>query len=59
VLLTIKKTAKFLNFQNGSVSSPIGAASTVAPIYWCKQIIKIEKIVSTLNIMVLQCQQHQ
>ncbi len=31
---------------------------SVAPIYWCKQIIKIEKIV-WLNLMVLQCQQDQ
>ncbi len=37
-----------------SVSSPIGAPVLAAPIYWCKQIIKIEKIVSVLNIMVLQ-----
>jgi hypothetical protein len=31
-----------------------GIPGIVAPIYWCKQMVKIVIIVSTLNIMVLQ-----
>jgi hypothetical protein len=43
---------KFLNFQNVSVSSPIGG--TVTQINWCKHMAKIYLIVCALNIMVLQ-----
>ncbi len=35
LLLTFKKSSKFFNFLNVSVSLPIGAAGPVPPIYWC------------------------
>ncbi len=45
MLLTLKKSVRFLNFLNVSVSLPIGAAGPVPPIYWCYH-------VSCTNILV-------
>jgi hypothetical protein len=40
VLLTFEKSANFFNFQNVSVSSPIGAAGAFPPVHWCTNMVK-------------------
>ncbi len=52
-------TVLYMMFINNNVDTirqhpAIGGTGIVAPIYWCKQMVKIVIIVSTLNIMVLQ-----